>query len=108
MDDFDTHQDESLERRLRAERPELSPIELDGIKQRAMAKAARPGGRRMTLRMRLVSGALVAGLVATGGGAVLAASGGSSSHGSSANSQYCPPSSPAAGKPKHQGGGNKC
>src|SRR3954447_26438538 len=107
MDEFDTT-DESIERRLRTDRPELSAIELDRVKQGVVAKAARQGGGRMNLRSRLVTGLLVLGLVGAGGGAVLAASGGSSSNGSSANSQYCPPSSPGAGKPKHQGGGNKC
>lgn len=60
------------------------------------------------LRSRLSVALIVIGLAGTGGGAVLAASGGSSSNGSSSNSQYCPPSSPGHGKPKHQGGGNKC
>jgi hypothetical protein len=108
MNDFDAHEHEPIEQRLRAERAELTGIELDGVKQRVLAKAARQGGRGMNLRARLVTAALVVGLVASGGGAVLAASGGSSSNGSSANSQYCPPSSPGAGKPKHQPGGNKC
>jgi hypothetical protein len=108
MDDFDTPQDNDVERRLRENRPELSAVELDAAKQRVLTSAARQGGRGMTLRARLVTAALVTGLVASGGGAVLAASGGSSSNGSSANSQYCPPNSPGAGKPKHQGGGNKC
>jgi hypothetical protein len=107
MSDFDTT-DEPVERRLRAERPELSAIELDRVKQGAVANVARRGGGGMNLRSRLVTGLLMLGLVGAGGGAVLAASGGSSSNGSSANSQYCPPSSPGAGKPKHQGGGNKC
>jgi hypothetical protein len=108
MNENDVHEYEPLERRLRGERAELTAIELDRVKRSAMAGAARGGGRRMTLKARLVTGALLLGLIGTGGGAVLAASGGSSSNGSSANSQYCPPSSPGAGKPKHQGGGNKC
>src|SRR3954447_7270683 len=107
MDEFDTT-DESIERRLRTDRPELSAIELDRVKQGVVAKAARQGGGRMNLRSRLVAGLLALGLVGAGGGAVLAASGGSSSNGSFADSQYCPDSSPGAGKPKHQGGGNKC
>lgn len=62
----------------------------------------------MAWKSRLALVLTVVGLVGAGGGAVIAASGGSSSNGSSANSQYCPDSSPGAGKPKHQGGGNKC
>jgi hypothetical protein len=108
MDDLNGHEVEPVEQRLRAERGELSGIELDRIKTGVLAKAARQGGRGMNLRSRLVTGLLMLGLVGTGGGAVLAASGGSSSKGSSANSQYCPPSSPGGGNPKHQGKGNKC
>lgn len=107
MDEFDA-ENEPVGRRLRAERPELSAIELDRVKQGVVAKAARQGGGGMNLRSRFVTGLLVLGLVGAGGGAVLAASGGSSSNGSSANSQYCPPSSPGAGKPKGGDGGNKC
>ncbi len=108
MSEIDSDGCEPVERRLRAERPELTAIELDRIKRSAMAGTERRGGTRMRLKPRLVTGLIVVGLVGTSGGAVLAASGGSSSNGSSANSQYCPPSSPGAGKPKHQGGGNKC
>ena len=108
MDDFDKREYEPIERQLRKDRPELSAIELDRVKQGVVARVTRQGGRGMNLRSRLVTGLLMLGLIGAGGGAVLAASGGSSSNSSSANSQYCPPSSPGAGKPKHQGGGNKC
>ena len=108
MSDFDKDQYEPIERRLRAERAELSAIELDQVKRSVLAGAGRRGGKRMTLKSRLATGLLLVGLVGTSGGAVLAASGGSSSKGSSANSQYCPPSSPGAGTLKHLGGGNKC
>src|SRR4051812_7612729 len=108
MDEFDGT-DERIERRLRTERPELSAIELDQVKQGVVARVMRQGGRGMRMKSRLATMLLIVGLVATGGGAVLAASGGSSSNGSSANSQYCPPSSPGGGKPKDHGkGGNKC
>src|SRR3954462_2215743 len=73
MDEFDTD-DEPVERRLRAERPELSAIELDRVKQGALATAARRGGRGMTLKNRLVLALIVVGLMGTGGGAVIAAS----------------------------------
>jgi hypothetical protein len=108
MNDFDNSEYEPIERQLRADRPELGAIELDRVKQRVLARGARQGGRGMNVKSRLVTGLLVVGLVGTGGGAVLAASGGSSSNGSSANSQYCPPSSPAAGVLKHLPGGSKC
>jgi hypothetical protein len=108
MDDQNRHELEPLEERLRKDRGELSGIELDRIKTGVLARSARQGGRGMALKSRLALVLMVVGLVGTGGGAVIAASGGSSSNGSSANSQYCPPSSPGAGKPKHQGGGNKC
>jgi len=107
MHDENQHDDAAVERHLNAQRAELTPIELDRVKRGVLAKAARQGGRGM-LKSRLAVALMVIGLVGTGGGAVLAASGGSSSNGSSSNSQYCPPSSPGAGKPKHQGGGNKC
>jgi hypothetical protein len=63
----------------------------------------------MELRSRLVTGLLVLGLVGSGGGAVLAASSGGTSTGSAAKEQYCPPSSPGAGKLKDMlQPGNKC
>jgi hypothetical protein len=108
MSDFDESGVEPIERQLREARPELAPLELDRVKRGVVTRTARHGGRGMRVRSRLLAGLLLLGLVGTGGGAVLAASGGSSSNGSSANSQYCPDSSPGAGKPKHQGGGNKC
>lgn len=108
MSNFDKSEYESLERQLRSDKPTLSAIELDRVKQDVLTKAGPQRDRGLRLKPRLVAGLLVLGLVGTGGGAVLAASGGSSSKGSAANSQYCPESSPGAGKPKHQGGGNKC
>jgi hypothetical protein len=108
MSDFERDEFEPIEDQLRRARPELTPLELDRVKRGVAAKSAGQGGRGMSFRSRLVAGLLALGLVGAGGGAVLAASGGSSSNGSSANSQYCPDSSPGAGKPKHQGGGNKC
>lgn len=63
----------------------------------------------MEFRSRLVTGLLVLGLAGSGGGAVLAASGGSSAKESAAKEQYCPPSSPGAGKLKDMlKPGNKC
>ena len=64
------------------------------------------------MKSRLASILVVAGLLVGGTSGVLAATGGIPGSGgnsnSAANSQYCPPSSPGAGKPKHGEGGNKC
>jgi hypothetical protein len=103
--------------RLRDERPEPTPLELDRMKLLAMRRAsqepAKPQRRSWIARSRLASPALAAALllgglaaIAGGIGETPFSSGGSNA--SSANSQYCPPSSPAAGKPKKQPGGNKC
>ena len=103
--------------RLRDERPEATPLELDRMKLLAMRRSsqqpAKPQRRSWIARSRLASPAL-AGALLLGGLAAIAggigetpfSSGGSNA--SSANSQYCPPSSPAAGQPKKQPGGNKC
>lgn len=99
-----------LEERLQSSRPSLTPLELDRVKRRVISRAGRP---QMNMRHRLVTALLVVGLVGTGGGAVLAANNGNGNGqgngNGSANSQYCPPSSPGAGKPKtpHDGGA-KC
>jgi hypothetical protein len=103
--------------RLRLERAEATPLELDRMKLLAMSRAAREDSRaprrswiaRSRLASPVLAGALLlAGVAAIAGGVgeVPFSSGGSNA--SSANSQYCPPSSPAAGKPKKQPGGNKC
>jgi hypothetical protein len=103
--------------RLRRERAEATPLELDRMKLLAMNRAAtgastsRPKGRlaRSRLASPVLAGALLlAGIAAIAGGTgeIPLSSGGSNA--SSANSQYCPPSSPAAGKAKKQPGGNKC
>ena len=109
MSEFERDEHGPVERLLREQRSELSALELDRVKRRAMAGAERRGGIRMKPKQRLVTGLLVLGLVGSGGGAVIAASGGSSSKGSSAGKQYCPDKSPGAGKLKlHMPPGNKC
>jgi hypothetical protein len=99
--------------RLRRERAEATPLELDRMKLLAMNRAStsRPKGRlaRSRLASPVLAGALLlAGIAAIAGGTgeIPLSSGGSNA--SSANSQYCPPSSPAAGKAKKQPAGNKC
>jgi hypothetical protein len=104
-----------LGERLRDERPKPSPLELDRIKTRAMKQASRVASPRMKgapMKSRLVSILVVAGLLVGGTSGVLAATGGIPGSGagssSAAKTQYCPPSSPGGGKPKHGEGGNKC
>jgi hypothetical protein len=103
-----------LGERLRDERPQASPLELDRIKARAMTRASRAASVRTNgtfMRSRLVGILVVLGLVVGGTSGVLAATGGipgsGGSSGSAPNNQYCPPSSNDAGKPQHDGG-NKC
>jgi hypothetical protein len=106
---------EEFGQRLRDERPQPSPLELDRIKTRAMTQASRAASPRMKgrpMKSRLASILVVAGLLVGGTSGVLAATGGIPGSGgnsnSAANSQYCPPSSPGGGKPKGGEGGNKC
>ena len=90
-----------VEERLRAERPQMSAVELDEVKRRAMSKASRPG-RAGLLRRRAVSLIAAGGLLIAGTAGVYAAAGGGgggSSH-SAPQSQYCPDQSQAPGKPK--------
>jgi hypothetical protein len=101
-----------LEERLRRSRGSLSALELDRVKRRVISRAGR---RQMNMKHRLVTAVLAVALVGTGGGAVLAAGGGNGNGHGNGNgngadrSQYCPPKSPGAGKPKHpHDGGNKC
>jgi hypothetical protein len=105
---------EEFGQRLRDERPQPSPLELDRIKTRAMAQASRAASSRMKgtpMKSRLVSILVVAGLVVGGTGSVLAATGGipgsAGTSGSASKTQYCPPTSPGAGKEKHHGGCGK-
>jgi hypothetical protein len=93
--------------RLRAERAEATPAELDRIKLEALAQAAEAGSApRMGKRQRIrpfpgTAAAAIVGVVLIAGGTVFAKSGGfkdASSKGSSASSQYCPPGSQTGGK----------
>ncbi len=92
--------------RLREERPETTPLELDRIKQMAMKRAAKGGTVRSNGRTKLVS-VLAAAAVAVGGtGVVIAAAGGNGNgNGNGAGpKQYCPPTSQKPGEPKPPGG----
>ena len=115
MNEFDDHRmDEGLDevgRRLSRERPWATDLELDRAKVTAMSRAARPrAGAKRGFRPRVVSTLVAAGLLVVGAIGVGAGSGGlpsvSFTQSKSVNSQYCPPSSPGAGKPKN--GANKC
>jgi hypothetical protein len=106
----DAHTDrfDDVTRRLREERPEASPLELDRIKTSAMsrAKVARGGlGAR-----RLAVGALTVGLLAAGTGGVIAGVGAVHHSGNAAIAQYgndCTGSNPNsfACTPPPKGGG---
>jgi hypothetical protein len=94
---------EGIAQRLRAERPEATPLELDQIKTTAMSRAKSATGRANP--RRLVIAALTAGLVAAGAGGVLAAGGTGSPAGNAANAQYS--SSNSCGSDNGNGNGNR-
>jgi hypothetical protein len=100
MSERDPHFDEfdDVIERLRAERPQASPLELDRIKTNAMARAQRrkasPAARRTSMRRTLVIAMVTGSLMIGGTGAVLA--GGDNNKGGNdddaAKGQYpCPP-----------------
>jgi hypothetical protein len=87
----DAHKDEleGVAQRLRDERPQASPLELDQIKRTAMSRAkAGSRGSRFGARRFAIAGMTV-GLMAAGTGGVLAGvGGGSGSPGNAAVAQY--------------------
>jgi hypothetical protein len=90
--------------RLRASRPQLSPIELDEMKRRVMTRATRSSasarGKGQFVRSKIVTVALTLALVAsTGTAGVLA--GGKGDGGSAAKGEYCD------GKDGHKDGKDK-
>jgi hypothetical protein len=104
---------QDLAKRLEAERPRATNLELDQMKLKARtasrgAGTFRPGLGQLFRSGRLATLALAIVLMA-GGGAVLARSGsptsGSSSK-SASNSEYCPETSQQPGKPKDPGPSN--
>ena len=102
--------------RLRTERPRPTPLDLDRIKLQAMSRAERHPAKRLgrphLVRARLGIAAVATGLLIVGAGMIGGANGGLPRVGfeatPSVNSQYCPPSSPAAGQLKKDTPGNKC
>jgi hypothetical protein len=84
----DAHKDEleGVAQRLRNERPQASPLDLDRIKTTAMSRA-QAGTRRRAGARRLAVASLTVGLLAAGTGGVLA-HGSSKSSGNAAITQY--------------------
>ena len=78
---------EGIAQRLRSERPEASPLELDRIKSSVMARAKAATGSRVGARRLAVVG-LTAGLMLATTGGVLAGQGGDHSSGNAAIAQY--------------------
>jgi hypothetical protein len=104
-----------VEELLRRERPEATPLELDRIKLRAIARVssnrpARRAFRPINMPARgLVPIAVAVVLMAGGAGVFVGShsSKGSFDTGSAAGSQYCPPQA-AGPSPKPKNGSNKC
>jgi hypothetical protein len=98
-----------IAQRLRDERPEAGPIQLDAIKQRVHARAARRRPARSGLRSRVaIIATLALGVVFSTSGAGLAISGFASSSDKASTAQYStqpPPSGGVLGE--SQGGGSK-
>jgi hypothetical protein len=80
-----------VEERLAASRPEVTRLDLDRIKLRAMSQASRGSSLRkgFVMRSKLVTMLLVLGLVATGGTAGVIA-GGNGNNGNAGNGEYKP------------------
>ena len=86
----DAHKDEleGVAQRLRDERPQASPLDLDRIKTTAMSRAKTGTRRGRVGARRLAVASLTVGLMAAGTGSVLAGVGNDSSKGSAASAQY--------------------
>ena len=90
----DAHKEEleGVAQRLRNERPEASPLQLDQIKTSAMSRAKAGTRRRSAGTRRLATAGLAIGLLAAGTGGVIAGGGGDPHGGSSSisasNTQY--------------------
>ncbi len=88
---YDAHKDEleGVAQRLRDERPEASPLELDRIKTTAMSRAKAGGrGGRAGARRLAVAGLTVGLLAATTGGVLAGGNHGQNNGGNAANAQY--------------------
>src|SRR4051794_28380590 len=105
-----------LARRLDARRPEVTDLELDGVKLKAMERIRRAagGGRRKNSMNRrgLLAPVMMVAVLLCGTGATLALSGQFSSKQSASQKQYGPPHgcghNPNKGKPPRHGCKRKC
>ena len=79
---------EGVAKRLREERPEASPLELDQIKTTAMSRAKSGVGGRVGTRRLAVAGLTAGLLIATTGGVLAGEGGRGSKGGNAANAQY--------------------
>jgi hypothetical protein len=86
----DAHRDEleGVAQRLRSERPQASPLELDRIKTTAMSRAQAGARRGGASARRFAITGLTVGLMAAGTGGVLASVGSDGTHGNAATAQY--------------------
>jgi len=86
----DAHKDEveGVAQRLRNERPEASPLELDQIKTSAMSRAKAGARRGRAGARRLATAGLTLGLLAAGTGGVIAGQGSDQHGGNAADTQY--------------------
>ena len=80
---------EQVADRLRAERREATPLELDQIKMRVLARSARPSSSR-SLRRRLLIPVVALSLMAGATGGVIAGTNNGKGNDSAAKSQYKP------------------
>jgi hypothetical protein len=78
---------DSIAERLRSERPEASPLELDRVKTTAMSRARTASGRIGSRRRFAVAG-LTIGLMAAGTGGVIAGGATSTNPSNAATAQY--------------------
>jgi hypothetical protein len=94
--DSRTHEETALDRRMRAERPAMTSLQRDALRQRVLSTAGRParptGVKGFVMRSRLALASVLAlGLLFSGTGATLALQGPSGS-GSAGVNQYGSPS----------------
>jgi len=80
---------DNIAERLRSERPEASPLELDRIKTTAMSRARSVSGR-IGARRRFAVAGLTIGLMAAGTGGVIAGGATSTNPSNAATAQYGP------------------
>lgn len=79
---------DKIEERLREQRPELTPVELDRVKLMAM-RAARSTPRRKSVKRSRLTVALAVAMIASFSGGAIALNGGLNTHvGNAANTQY--------------------